>query len=133
LTRACTYLHAYIHTYTHTHAQVSIDKVLGISAFDKNKIPETIMTLASAKPDWSKVPAKYATNGQMNVSTVLLEAEGDLNLDMFNAWIVELLKDRGKAIYRFKGILAMQEYEVSYVCVCVYVCMCVCMSVCVYL
>jgi G3E family GTPase len=51
---------------------------------------------------------KYMTGGMMTVS---LSCDQDLDLDRFNYWITETLRENGNNIYRLKGILSMHGYD----------------------
>ena len=49
------------------------------------------------------------------VSTVSLTTTSPIDLEKFNMWITQLLQENGNDIYRFKGILAMQNYDQKFV------------------
>jgi G3E family GTPase len=49
------------------------------------------------------------------VSTVSLTSTSPIDLDKFNMWMGQLLQEKGNDLYRFKGILAMENYDEKFV------------------
>jgi len=102
---------------------VSVEDVLSISAFDPTKISKTtpmfqIQTDAQGKiisSKKSKKPKAKAVSEFGSVSTLSLTSLYPLDLNAFNIWIAQLLKDKGNDLYRFKGILCMEGYDQKFV------------------
>lgn len=80
-------------------AEVNLDEILGIGAFDLSR------TLASA-PDWLDEPAQ---THDPTLESVGIEFEGDLDRAEFESWLANLVADRGDDLYRLKGILAVDD------------------------
>lgn len=87
------------------NAQVAMDTILGIRAFDLDRVldfdPE-FLTDSEHEHDAS-------------VFSVGFEREGDLNMERTNAWIAKLLQEKGVDIYRMKGVLSMAGCDDKYV------------------
>ena len=49
------------------------------------------------------------------VSTISLTSEEPLELNAFNTWMADILRDKGEKLYRVKGILWMHGYEEKFV------------------
>jgi len=49
------------------------------------------------------------------VSTISLTSEEPLDLNAFNNWMADILRDKGEKLYRVKGILWMHGYEEKFV------------------
>lgn len=49
------------------------------------------------------------------VTSVSLQLEGDLDLEMVNSWLEELLTERNEDIFRMKGILSIQDVDERFV------------------
>ena len=62
-------------------------------------------------------PNQEETNllDKSKVSTVSLTSTSLIDLDRFNMWMGQLLQEKGNDLYRFKGILAMENYEEKFV------------------
>jgi G3E family GTPase len=56
-----------------------------------------------------------STKSSNAVSTFSLLSEDPLDLDKFNEWISDILKNKGTDIYRMKGVLAMKDYDEKFV------------------
>lgn len=59
--------------------------------------------------------AKSKKHKKDDFSTVSLVSSKDIDLNKFNIWISNLLREKGPDIYRMKGILAMKDYEEQFV------------------
>ena len=95
-------------------ANVPLDKLLGIGAFDLKRIE-------AFAPDFLQedAPDEHGSHGHGHthshhhhthdsaISSVGILQEGNLNLDRLNAWMGKLLKDKGADIYRSKGVLSI--------------------------
>lgn len=49
------------------------------------------------------------------VSTISLTTEEALNLDAFNSWMADILREQGETLYRVKGILNMHGFDDKFV------------------
>ena len=78
-------------------AQVEMDALLGVSAFDLNNALQI-------DPDFLD---EAAHEHDETVGSVALVESGELDGDKLEAWIGELLRDHGPDIFRMKGILNM--------------------------
>jgi G3E family GTPase len=80
------------------HAQVSLDRILGVGAFDLGKVLEMDPTFLEQTEHLHDT----------SVTSVGIELEGDLDPERLNAWISRLLREKGVDIFRSKGILAVR-------------------------
>ncbi|MBT9313200.1 CobW family GTP-binding protein [Leptothoe kymatousa] len=78
-------------------AQIEMDALLGVSAFDLNKALQI-------DPDFLD---ETAHEHDETVGSVALVESGELDGDKLEAWIGELLREHGPDIFRMKGILNM--------------------------
>ncbi|MEM9266845.1 MAG: GTP-binding protein [Cyanobacteria bacterium P01_F01_bin.13] len=78
-------------------AQIEMDALLGVSAFDLNNALQI-------DPDFLD---ETAHEHDETVGSVALVESGELDGDKLEAWIGELLRDHGPDIFRMKGILNM--------------------------
>lgn len=76
-------------------AQVEMDALLGVSAFDLNNALQI-------DPDFLD---ETAHEHDETVGSIALVESGELDGDKLEAWIGELLRDHGPNIFRMKGIL----------------------------
>ncbi|MEL6231469.1 MAG: GTP-binding protein [Cyanobacteria bacterium J06627_3] len=76
-------------------AQIEMDALLGVSAFDLNNALQI-------DPDFLD---ETAHEHDETVGSVALVESGELDGDKLEAWIGELLRDHGPDIFRMKGIL----------------------------
>ena len=88
------------------HADVPIDGVLGLGAFDLAR------TLA-ADADFLDTSGTHEHDAR--VGSVGIRAEGDLDLARVNAWLGGLLRSRGADIFRSKGVLAIAGSDERFV------------------
>jgi G3E family GTPase len=81
--------------YRTQNAQLEMDKILGIKAFDLKQAltidPEFLL--------------ENAHEHDKSVSSVAIAESGALDLDKLNNWMSELLRNQGTDIFRMKGIL----------------------------
>ena len=89
-----------------TKATVSMDKVLGIKAFDLDRVLEV-------DPGFLSEGSEHTHDE--SVFSVGFEVEGDLVMEKTNTWIAKLLQEKGVDIFRMKGVLAMEGCEERYV------------------
>ncbi|MEM9266918.1 MAG: GTP-binding protein [Cyanobacteria bacterium P01_F01_bin.13] len=76
-------------------AQIEMDALLGVSAFDLNKALQI-------DPDFLD---ETAHEHDETVGSIALVESGELDNDKLEAWMGELLRDHGPDIFRMKGIL----------------------------
>ena len=76
-------------------AQIEMDALLGVSAFDLNNALQI-------DPDFLD---ETAHEHDETVGSVALVESGELDGDKLNTWMGELLRDHGPDIFRMKGIL----------------------------
>ena len=49
------------------------------------------------------------------MSSVSIELKGDMNLDKVNYWLGGLIEVKSNDLYRYKGVLAIQDFERRFV------------------
>jgi G3E family GTPase len=82
-----------------TRSEVAIDKLLGLNAFDLQRVLESV-------PDFLEEDSH--THNE-HLTSVSFECAAPLNADKFNAWIGHILQTQGQDLLRTKGILAFQN------------------------
>lgn len=97
------------HLIESTYSKVPIEEVVGIKAFDAGRVAEAMAVAEAPGRGWAKGGSKVG-----GVRTVALRG-GDVDMLRFNEWMVWLLQEKGKEIFRFKGILAMAGHEEQFV------------------
>lgn len=80
-----------------SYAEVRLEDVLGIGAFDLNR------TMA-AEPNWLD---DNAHQHDPTLESVSLDLPGELDEQVLRHWLTELTTERGPDLYRIKGILAV--------------------------
>lgn len=87
------------------HGDVDLDEVLGVRAFDLDKIladePEFLLD-SDHQHD-------------LTVTSVGIEADGAVNVEKLNEWLGVLLGERGTDLFRSKGILNLAGSDQRYV------------------
>jgi G3E family GTPase len=86
-------------------AQVEMDRILGVGAFDLGRALEI-------DPNFL---GEDAHEHDETVSSVAIAESGTLNFERLNAWIGELLRNQGPDIFRMKGILNIQGEDHRFV------------------
>tara|TARA_B110000977_G_scaffold128298_1_gene163794 strand:- start:7228 stop:8166 length:939 start_codon:yes stop_codon:yes gene_type:complete len=89
-----------------THAAVDIDDVLGIRAFDLATVVEM---------DDAFLDVNGTHEHDASVTSVGFTIAEPLNLEKLNAWIGNLLREKGVDIFRSKGILSIEGSLEKYV------------------
>ena len=92
-----------IHT---SHGQVDLDLILDVGAFDLDRV--LIDDPAFLDPN-----AEHQHD--TTVTSVGIQADGDLDGDRLNKWLGQLLAEQGTDIFRSKGILSIAGMEERYV------------------
>jgi G3E family GTPase len=89
-----------------THdAQVEMDAILGVGAFDLDRALEVDPEFLS----------ETAHEHDQTVGSVAIAESGSLDLQKLNTWLSELLRTQGPDIFRMKGILNIDGDEERYV------------------
>lgn len=86
-------------------AKIDLDHILDVGAFDLDRVLE-------------QEPAFLGDDDHQHdqrVTSVGIEAPGDVDVDRLNAWLGELLSEKGVDIFRMKGILAVAGEEQRFV------------------
>jgi G3E family GTPase len=86
-------------------AQVELDQVLGVGAFDLSRALEV-------DPNFL---GEDAHEHDETVGSVAIAESGSLNFDRLNTWIGELLRNQGTDIFRMKGILNIEGEDHRFV------------------
>jgi G3E family GTPase len=84
-----------------TRGDVPIDKLLGLAAFDLNRVLETI-------PDFLEEDSH--THNE-HLTSISLSVDKPLDPEKFNAWIGHILQTQGANILRSKGILSYKNQD----------------------
>jgi G3E family GTPase len=100
-----------------SHSNVSVDSVLQLHGFDLKRTLE-------ADPNFLD-PRKAPTVHDARIKSVSLDQSaarhlrkvqlGELDLELVQAWIGQLLEQRGEDIFRMKGVLAIAHAEQRFV------------------
>ena len=90
------------------HADVPLDQVLGIGAFDLDKI-------IIANPNFLNEDGGHAHTHDHSITSVGIMREGTLDLEKTNKWISTLLRERGQDIFRSKGVLSIKDMDAKFV------------------
>ena len=88
-------------------AEVSLDEVLGVHAFDLERTLDVDPTLLDANGHHDHEHTPIAAHAVRAEAPVLPEA--------FDAWLQSFLQERGQDVFRFKGILDVAGDERRYV------------------
>ena len=86
-------------------AQIEMDALLGLNAFDLNQALQV-------DPDFLN---EDAHEHDETVGSIALVESGELDGEKLNDWLSELLRDHGPDIFRMKGILNMAGEEERFV------------------
>jgi G3E family GTPase len=91
--------------YSTQNADVAIDDILGVSAFDLNRA----LTIDPA------FLSEDAHEHDETVRSIAITEGGAIDADRLDAWIANLLRDRGTDIFRTKGILNLAGEDKRFV------------------
>jgi G3E family GTPase len=89
-----------------TFGNVDLDAILDVGAFDLDRVLE-------GDPEFLDPNAEHQHD--LTVTSVGIEAEGEVDERKLNTWIATLLRERGVDIFRCKGILAIKGAPSRYV------------------
>ena len=92
-----------IHT---SHGKVDLDRILDVGAFDLDRV-------LIDDPKFLDPDAEHQHD--LSVTSVGIEATGNLDSDAINTWLSRLLAEQGTDIFRSKGILSIAGWEKRYV------------------
>jgi len=92
-----------IHT---SHGQVDLDLILDVGAFDLDRV-------LIDDPNFLDPDAEHQHDA--TVTSVGIQADGDLDSDRLNKWLGRLLAEQGTDIFRSKGILSIAGMDQRYV------------------
>jgi G3E family GTPase len=87
------------------NAEVDLDRVLGINAFDLDRALEI-------DPQFLGEEAHVHDE---TVGSIAITLDGSINVEKLNIWISELLRTQGQDIFRMKGILNIANDEHRFV------------------
>lgn len=80
-----------------TMSKVDLDRVLGVGAFDLNRVLEM-------EPEFL---SDTEHQHDLSITSVGIDCEGEVSVQKINEWLGWLLGERGTDIFRMKGILNM--------------------------
>ena len=87
-------------------SKVGVDQVLDIKGFDLKRTLEM-------DPEFLNTDGEHAHD--TSVSSLSLGSDLDLDLDLVQDWVGTLLEEKGKDLYRMKGVLAIKFAEEKFV------------------
>ncbi|MCP9490096.1 MAG: GTP-binding protein [Solirubrobacteraceae bacterium MAG38_C4-C5] len=90
-----------------TQADLPIDRVVGLQAFNLDRVLEMEPGLMEEDPDDHE--------HDESVTSVGIDLLGDLDSDRLDAWLSELLATRGPDIFRMKGVLSLADTDERFV------------------
>jgi len=89
-----------------TKSEVSVESVLNIQGFDLKRTLEM-------DPEFLNTDGEHEHDA--SVSSVSIVQTGDIDLDLIQAWISDLLQNKGTDIYRMKGVLSIAYADKRFV------------------
>ena len=89
-----------------SQANVSVDSVLGIKAFDLKKTLEM-------DPEFLNTEGEHEHDA--SVTSVGITVDGEVDLGKFYAWLEPIVTEKGVDIYRMKGLIAIAGDDKKYV------------------
>ena len=92
-----------IHT---SHGKVDLDRILDVGAFDLDRV-------LIDDPNFLDPDAEHQHDA--TVTSVGIQADGELDIDRLNKWLGKLLAEKGTDIFRSKGILSIAGMDERYV------------------
>jgi G3E family GTPase len=97
---------------------VPLDKILNIRAFDLNKAMDFDPKLLTRKQHDHEPKPGHASSSHLHatlVTSVGIVCEGECRMNLLNAWMGRLLREKGADIYRMKGVLAVKDMPNAFV------------------
>jgi G3E family GTPase len=98
-------MNAIAKVYRTREAQVDLDTLLGVNAFD-------LSNALQIDPEFLN---EIAHEHDETVSSLALVEAGELDVNKLEAWLGDLLRDQGPDIFRMKGILNLAGEECRFV------------------
>jgi G3E family GTPase len=89
-----------------SHGKIDLDQILNVGAFDLDRV-------LVGDPSFLDPDAEHQHD--VSVTSVGIEAVGDLDDDRLNEWLAKLLREKGVDIFRSKGILSVAGWDRRYV------------------
>ena len=89
-----------------SHSEVSVVSVLGIRGFDLKRMLEM-------DPEFLNTENEYEHDA--SVSSLSITQPGDVDLELVQEWIGTLLCEKGKDLFRMKGVLAIAHAKHKFV------------------
>jgi G3E family GTPase len=87
-------------------AQVSVDSVLNIKAFDLKKTLDM-------DPEFLNTDGEHEHDN--SVSSISIIQPGNVDLELVQKWVGQLLQEKGAQIYRMKGVLSISNADEKFV------------------
>merc|ERR1712137_667727 len=87
-------------------SQVSVDSVLNIRGFDVKKILEM-------DPEFLNTDGEHVHDTR--VTSLSITVAGDCHVNLMNAWVSEILQNKGTDIYRMKGVLSISKQDRKFI------------------
>jgi len=89
-----------------TNSNIDVNKVLNIGAFDLKRTLEM-------DPEFLDTEGEHVHD--QSVTSIGINADGDVDLGLFSAWLETLLRDKGADLFRIKGVLSVKDVPHQYV------------------
>ena len=83
-----------------TNSNIDVNKVLNIGAFDLKRTLEM-------DPEFLDTEGEHVHD--QSVTSIGINADGDVDLGLFSAWLETLLRDKGADLFRIKGVLSVKD------------------------
>jgi G3E family GTPase len=87
-------------------SEVSVDSVLNICAFDLKRTLEMDSEFLNTDGEHEH---------DATVTSLSINLKGDVDLDLVQAWVSDILQNKGTDIYRMKGVLSIANSEQKFV------------------
>merc|ERR1712060_99951 len=89
-----------------TKSEVSVDSVLGIKGFDLKRTLEM-------DPEFLNTDGEHVHDKSVPSASICMP--GELDLDSVQAWVGDLLQNKGADIFRMKGVLSIAGHDSKFV------------------
>ena len=88
------------------NAEVNLDQVLGLGAFDLQRVLEF-------DPEFMDEDAEHQHD--QSVTSVGFHIPGEMNMGALEHWISVMLKEKGTDLFRYKGVLAVKGVDAKWI------------------
>lgn len=88
------------------NAEVNLDQVLGLGAFDLKRVLEF-------DPEFMDEDAEHQHD--QSVTSVGFHIPGEMNMGALEHWISVMLKEKGTDLFRYKGVLAVKGVDAKWI------------------